>query len=173
MFKFSLFAAVAATILIAGPAGAADLRVFSPANPAIHISIVGKSTVQVRDEIKAAATTVCGAASGACFSDAVQDADNQLSAITAARSSKTAAGPASAPNVEVARADPTTVHLSIKGKSRMVIEADITAAARMVCTAAHMTSGEYTNCVADAISDAKAQLQFVAGIDRAEKLASN
>jgi hypothetical protein len=173
MFKFSLFAAAATTILIAGPAGAADLRVFSPANPAIHISIVGKSTAQVREEIKVAATTVCGAPSGVCFSDAVQDADSQLSAITAARASKTAANTASAPNVEVARADPTTVHLSIKGKSRMVIEADIAAAARMVCTAAGMNAGEYNNCVSDAISDAKSQLQFVAQLDRPERLAAN
>lgn len=173
MFKFALFAAVATTVLVAGPAGAADLRVFSPANPAIHISIVGKTALQVREEIKTAATTVCGAPSGACFSDAVDDANSQLSAIMAARTSKTAANTTDAPNVEVARADPTTVHVSIKGKSRMVIEADIAAAARSVCTAAGGSAGEYGNCVTDAINDAKSQLQFVARLDPSDRLAAN
>ena len=173
MFKLSLLAAAATTVLIAGSASAADLRVFSPANPAVHISIVGKSPVQVRDEIKVAATTVCGASSGACFNDSVEDANSQLSAIMTARTSKTAANPAASPTVEVARADPTTVRLSIKGKSPMVIEADIASAARTVCTSAGVGVSDYRACVTDAINDAKAQLQFVARLDPADRLAAN
>ena len=100
MFKFMTLAAIATTATVfAGTAGATDLRVFSPANPAIHISLAGKTDAQIQAEIRAAANVVCAATDIECLSTTLDDANAQLAAI--AKSSKHAASPA---QVEVARA---------------------------------------------------------------------
>jgi len=160
MFKSMMLAAVATTtVLFAGAAGAADLRV---SNPAIHISVAGKTTVQVRSEIKAAANVVCGQADAECIQVAVNDANAQFAALT--RSSGKA-------NVDVARADPLTVHVSLAGKTRSQIGAEIQEAAQTVCKT--VEGFERAACVSSAVEDANAQLRTFAQAERPRKLASN
>ncbi|HEY2661992.1 MAG TPA: hypothetical protein VGI79_19890 [Caulobacteraceae bacterium] len=169
MLNFATFAAVAtASVLIAGSAGAADLRVFAPTNPAVHVSLAGKSSNQVDAEIRTAAKTVCGT-DGACANEAIDDANSQLRAI--ARAARTASGSAAA-NVEVARADPATVRVSLKGKSQAAIEAEISTAANTVCKAAS-AGGDFNVCVSEAIADAKAQLHFIAEASQSQRLTAN
>jgi hypothetical protein len=168
MLKFAMLAAVATTtVVFASSAGAADLRVFSPANQAIHISLAGKAEAQVKAEIAAAANIVC-AADASCLSATLEDANNQLAAIA---KTHTAASPAVAANVEVARADPSTVHVSLVGKSQAQIDADIKDAAQTVCKA--IDANDFAACVGDAINDAKAQLRYMAMADQPRQLASN
>src|SRR5271170_2063891 len=131
MFKSMMFAAAASTaVLFVGTAGAADLRVSNPANPAIHIALAGKTDAQVRAEIRAAVDTVCAAIDADCVSKSLDDANAQLAAIS--RANRRAAQPAGA-NVEVARTSPSTIHVSLAGKSRPQIDAEIKQAAQTVC----------------------------------------
>ena len=169
MLKIATFAAAASVAaLIAGSAGAADLRVFSPTTPAVHVSVASKSAAQIDADIHAAADTVCKGADGSCVETAISDADAQLRAIN--RANRVASGPA---NVEVARANPSTIRVSLKGKSRAAIEAEIKSAANTVCKSTSTNGAEFGVCVSEAISDAKSQLQFIAQGEGGRELAAN
>lgn len=155
MIKLVALAAVAVAAF-ALPATAADLRVSSLANPVVRIPVAGKSAEALSAEIAAAAETVCGrpdTAKGGCVSLAIHDANRQLAAIKRAHD-------AAASGVEVARNDPTTVRVSLKGKSSAQIEADIATAARSVCKAStgHGNGWTFDACVASSVRDAKSRL---------------
>ena len=82
----SLATIIAAAAFIAAPAGAQSPLRSSDDAPVVRIALAGKSTVQINNEIKAAATTVCaGAASSECYDETVLEAKNQFFAIIRAR----------------------------------------------------------------------------------------
>ena len=170
MIKFASVAAVfAVSALIAAPASAANLRVSSPNDPVVRIAVNGKTVAQLNTEISAAATAVCGAgaddATKACYRDAVSDADSQLAAIT--RASQSSA------KLEVAKAGPSSMRVSLVGKSPAQIDDEIDAAARSVCKVTAADRSEYADCVSAAVADAKVQLHYIAKADKPEQLASN
>jgi len=171
MNKFAALAvAFAASTLMAAPASAADLRVSSPANPSVRISVAGKSSAQMTAEIKAAAISVCSNGQGldnTCLSDAIQDANSQLGALTAAHRI------AASTNVRVSREGPTSVRVSLKGKTPSQVDTDITAAAHAVCKESSIGNSDYLSCVTAAVDDAKVQLRSVAQLDRPRQFVSN
>lgn len=159
MIKLATLAAVAVSAF-ALPAAAADLHVSSAATPIVRIAVAGKSAETLNVEIAAAAETVCGrpdTAKGGCVSVAIRDANRQLRAIQRAHE-------AAASGVEVARNDPTTVRVSLKGKSSAQIEADIANAARSVCKAStgHGNGWTFDACVSASVQDAKSRLAAAA-----------
>lgn len=166
MIKLSAIAAAALVAsAFAAPAFATDLHVSSKTVSAVHVPLAGKSSDQITADIKAAAETVCadkGAAT--CIALAVSDANRQLSAIRRAHDT--------AGKVEVARNDPSTIRVSLKGKTSAQILADVDAAAQSVCKAAtHASHGmSYNACVATSSRDAKERL---ADITRHQQVASN
>lgn len=163
--KFAAFAATTVlTALIAVPASASDLRVSSAPTPVVRIAVAGKSDVELRAEIKAAATTVCGKANFDCAAEAIRDANAQLASIN--RAQQRAAQPA---KIDVARADPTSVRVRVTGRTLAQVNADIEAAAKLVCKG--QAGGDYTGCVIGAVHSAKAQLRELAQA-RPEQLAS-
>lgn len=157
MIKVATLAAVlAVSAFAAAPAAAGDLRVSSHESPVVRIPVAGKSADALRVEISAAAETVCGrpdTAKNGCVAVAVRDANRQLKAIN--RAHDVAAG-----RVEVARADPTVVRVSLKGKSAAQIDSDIDAAARSVCKASTGAGvgPAFGECVAASVKDAKTRL---------------
>lgn len=163
-----LAAVLAVSAFAAAPAAAGEVRVSSHENPVVRIPVAGKSADALRVEISAAAETVCGrpdTAKNGCVAVAVRDANRQLKAIN--RAHEVAAG-----RVEVARADPTVVRVSLKGKSAAQIDSDIDAAARSVCKASTGASvgPAFGECVAASAKDAKTRLaQSVTG----QQVASN
>jgi hypothetical protein len=167
LIKLATLVAVAASAF-ALPAAAAELHVSSVANPVVRIAVAGKSAETLSAEIAAAAETVCGrpdTAKGGCVSMAVRDANRQLAAIKRAHE-------AAASGVEVARNDPTTVRVSLKGKSVAQIDADIAAAARSVCKAStgHGNGWTFEACVNASVQDAKSRL---AAASTSRQVASN
>lgn len=150
--KFAALAAlVTVSAAIAAPASAATL---------VRVSLAGKNSVQINNEIKAAAQAVCATekttAVEACVESATADANRQLAGILKARSGAT--------KVSTRRETVSVVRVSLKGKSADQIHAEIRAAAQAVCKA----SNDYTNryefqaCVGGAVRAAKAQLQAMA-----------
>ena len=166
MIKLSAIAAAAAVVsAFAAPAFATDLHVSSKTVTAVHVPLAGKSAAQVTADIKAAAETVCGDANAApCIALAVSDANRQLNAIRRAHDT--------AGKVEVARNDPSTIRVSLKGKTNEQILVDVDAAAQSVCKAAtHSTAGvAFSACVSTSARDAKERL---ADITRRQQVASN
>jgi hypothetical protein len=155
-----VFAVVALTAL---PASASDLHAAPSAASVVHISVANKSADQLTREIDAAARTVCGASSVSdyCYWDAIRDAKRQVSDIMG-KSRQPAA------KVEMARNDPSTVRISLKGKSVDQINQEIDAAANTVCKGA--VGSEFRDCVATASHDAKHRL---AEINKVGALAMN
>lgn len=151
----SLAAALLVSTLIVAPAGAADLHVSSPSDPIVRISVAGKSAAQLNTEIKAAAESVCDGMPSGCVNEAIVDAEDQLSAITATH--RTAASS----NLQIMREGPTTIHVSLKGKSIEQINSDIEIAAHTVCKDSNPSALDYSACVDTSISDAKYQLRSV------------
>lgn len=166
MIKLSAIAAAALAIsAFSAPAFATDLHVSSKTVTAVHVPLAGKSADQITADIKSAAQTVCGdAGASSCIALAVSDANRQLSAI---RRAHDVTG-----KVEVARNDPSTVRISLKGKTDAQILADVDAAANSVCKAATHTSRGVTfrNCVETSARDAKERL---ADITRRQQVAAN
>lgn len=157
-----LAAALTSAALAVAPAHADDLRIASPTNPAVRISVSGKSQTQLSAEIKAAATTVCTDhqnLDSACFNDAVQDASDQVNAITLARSV------ASSANVAVSHegAAATAIPVALAGKSRAEVDAEVSAAARKVCSD---DKGLDSACFSDAVDQANDQLDAIARANR-------
>lgn len=169
MIKFAALAAAVAVSAFALPAAAGDLHVTTTANPVVRIPVAGKAADVLAFEIQQAASSVCTARSGAALTDcveaAVRDANRQLKAIKRAHQSPEE-------RIEVARADPTTVRISLKGKSPAQIELDIQVAARSVCkaTTGQSTGMSFNNCFSSSVKDAKSRL---AQITPNRQLASN
>jgi hypothetical protein len=169
MSKFATLAAlvVAASAVTAVSANARDVRVSNPSAPVVHISLSGKSDLQVNAEIKTAADTVCGTLNGACITEAVSDAKSQFAAVKRARR---AANPTTA-RLDVTRTGPSTIRVSLTGKSPERIDSDIQSAAKIVCKATNTGFGDYTACVSVAVRDAKARLRTIAEAKQARRSA--
>ncbi len=170
MIKLTAFASVVAlSALVAVPAGAAELRVSSPSAPIVRIAVAGKSAAQLNAEIKSAAENVCAQADGVsvtCVQDAVDDANDQLSALAASHRSVATA------NLSIERDGPATMRVSLKDKSPEQIEADIREAAAKVCKEDN-DGAEFNACVDAAVADAKYQLRTVAQVGSSRELALN
>jgi hypothetical protein len=143
----ALAALVTISAAIAAPASAATL---------VRVSLAGKSDIQVRSEISAAAATVCASEKSAfaatCIETTVRDANHQLAGIIKARSTS---------KVEARPETVSVVRVSLKGKSTREIHAEIKAAAQIVCKASkdYNNRNEYQACVGGTVRSAKAQLQ--------------
>lgn len=150
MKTFAAFAALAIAAAVAAPAVAKTQEV--------RVSISGKNSVQIQNEIKAAANAVCTTGSKLaaqdCIDGALNSANRQLASLLRARD----AGKAFE-NETV-----SVVRISLKGKSRDQINAEIRTAAATVCKAQPRFSVvTYQTCVSDTVRAAKAQLQARVG----------
>lgn len=150
MKTFAAFAALAIATAVAAPAVAKTQEV--------RVSISGKNSVQIQNEIKAAANAVCTTGSKLatqdCIDGALNSANRQLASLLRARD----AGKAFE-NETV-----SVVRISLKGKSRDQINAEIRTAAATVCKAQPRFSVvTYQTCVSDTVRAAKAQLQARVG----------
>jgi hypothetical protein len=160
LIKFvTLAAVVAASALASTPALAGDLRVSSHESAVVRIPVAGKTADALKIEISTAAETVCGrpgAARSDCVAVAVRDANRQLKAINRAHD-------LTAGRVEVARNDPTSIRVSLKGKTPAQIENDIDAAARSVCKASTGAAAGpvFGSCFSASVRDARSHLAQV------------
>jgi UrcA family protein len=150
MKTFAALAALAIAAAVAAPAGAATNE--------IRVSIANKNSVQIENEIKAAAATVCATTSQAyaddCVDGAVMSAHRQLASILRARE---------AGKTPVAQSV-SVVRISLKGKSQDQVHAEIRTAAQTVCKAQpNFSVVSYQACVTDTVRAAKAQLQARVG----------
>ncbi len=171
MFKFAatVAAAVTASALLTAPAGAAELRVNSPTNPVVHISLAGKSPAQINREIDSAANVVCGAWNNTCITEAVNDAKSQLQAIARVKRTPSSTDVA---KVDVTRTGPTTIRVSLQGKSPEQIDTEINGAAHTVCKATNGNLGDVAACVDVTLRDARARLRLIAQADQGGRLAA-
>ncbi|ALL13874.1 hypothetical protein [Caulobacter henricii] len=152
MYTLKKFAALAAIVTvsaaIAAPASAANL---------VRVSLAGKTSVQISNEIKAAAEAVCAneksVSVAACIESTTIDANRQLASLQKARTGAT--------KVATTQEAVTIVRVSVKGKSTDQIHAEIRAAAEAVCKASKdfANRNEYQACVGGTVRAAKAQLQ--------------
>lgn len=150
MKTFAAFAALAIAAAVAAPAGAATSE--------IRVSIANKNSVQIENDIKAAAATVCATTTQAyaddCVEGAVMSAHRQLASILRARE---------AGKTQVAQSV-SVVRISLKGKSLDQVHAEIRTAAQTVCKAQpNFSVVTYQACVTDTVRAAKAQLQARVG----------
>jgi len=150
MKTFAAFAALAiAAATAVAPASAKTI------SNEVRVSIAGKNSVQIENEIKAAATTVCAAgakiAAQDCIDGALMSAHRQLASIMRVRDA------GKTPATETV----SVVRISLKGKTRDQIHAEIRTAAATVCKAQnpHFSVVTYQACVTDTVRAAKAQLQ--------------
>lgn len=148
MKTFAAFTALAIAAVVAAPAGA------KTANE-VRVSLTGKNSVQIENEIKAAAASVCGAGDINCVDSALLNAHRQLASIMRARDT---GKPVAVETVSVVR-------ISLKGKTQDQIHAEIRTAAQTVCKAQrpNFSVVSYSSCVADTVRAAKAQLQARVG----------
>ncbi|MDR7229271.1 UrcA family protein [Caulobacter sp. BE264] len=150
MKTFAALAALAIAAAVAAPASAKTNQV--------RVSIAGKNSVEIQNEIKAAATTVCTTngklVAQDCVESAVTSANRQLAMIVRARETGKALTTESV----------SVVRIALKGKSRDQIHSEIRVAAQTVCKAQPRFSvSTYQSCVADTVRAAKAQLQARVG----------
>jgi hypothetical protein len=146
MKTFAAFAALAIAAAVAGSASAKTAEV--------RVSITGKNSVQIENDIKSAAATVCAdsgkLAAQDCLDNAMMNAHRQLASIMHARD----AGKTPATDTV------SVVRISLKGKTRDQIHAEIRTAAATVCRAQpNFSVVSYQACVTDTVRAAKAQLQ--------------
>lgn len=146
MKTFAAFAALAIAAAVAAPAVAKTNEV--------RVSIAGKNSVQIENELKAAANNVCAETSKLnvqdCVDGALMSAHRQLAMIMRARDTGKALPVESV----------SVVRISLKGKTRDQIHSEIRAAAATVCKAQPRFSViSYQACVTDTVRSAKAQLQ--------------
>lgn len=176
MLKLAALAAVSASTLLATSAfaaqpGSPELRVSSPADAMVRITIAGKSSDQLAAEFKAAAESVCatdGDRDAGCINAAIEDANWQLNAIKARHHAQVAS------NVQITGDDKTVVHVALKGKSAAQIDHDIQEAAQTVCKASGYAGDDFAACVDASAGDAKLQLRTVIALaNRPTQLASN
>lgn len=165
MLKVSSLAATAiAVCVIGGAAQAADLKVFSPTNPVVHVLVAGKSSAQISADVLVAAKAVCGESDLACVRQAYQAASDEVRAFDPASGSDM---------VAVARADGSTVHVALTGRSIPAVYADIVLAAETVCRASNAGEATFAACVRSTVNDARAQLRFMDTMVGRERIASN
>jgi UrcA family protein len=152
MKTFAALAALAIAAAVAAPAGA------KTATSEVRVSIAGKNSVQIENEIKDAAGSVCAntskLAAQDCIDGALMSAHRQLASIMRAR--------------DTGKALPTetvsVVRISLKGKTQEQIHSEIRTAAQTVCKAQPRFSVvNYQACVSDTVRAAKAQLQARVG----------
>lgn len=169
MNKFAALA-LAATVSAFGisPALAADASHVDVQT--VRISLVGKTDVQVRAEIRDAAATVCGETAGDCVTTSIRRANAQFNAITRKRAA--AEAPARTAKLEDGRAAVATVRVALAGRSAAQVEADINAAADTVCKATNDSAPDYRACVSGAVRSAKFQLRQLAQVERPTQVAS-
>lgn len=148
MKTFVAFAALAIAAAVAVPAGAKTAT-------EVRVSLAGKNSVQIENEIKTAAVSVCGAGDATCVDNALMNAHRQLASIMRARDT---GKPAAVETVSVVR-------ISLKGKTQDQIHAEIRTAAQTVCKVQgpNFSVVSYSSCVADTVRAAKAQLQARVG----------
>ena len=153
MKTFAAFAAlaIAAAVAVAVPASAKTTA-------EVRVSITGKNSVQIENEIKAAANSVCADSSKLaaqdCVDGATTSAHRQLASIMRARDTGKA----------VSNETVSVVRISLKGKTQDQIHAEIRTAAATVCKAQPRFSAvSYQSCVIDTVRAAKAQLQARVG----------
>jgi hypothetical protein len=148
MKTFAAFAVLAIAAAVAAPAGAKTAT-------EVRVSLTGKNSVQIENEIKTAAATVCGAGDATCIDNALMVAHRQLASIMRARDT---GKPAAVETVSVVR-------ISLKGKTQTQIHAEIRTAAQTVCKAErpNVSVISYSSCVAETVRAAKAQLQARVG----------
>jgi UrcA family protein len=144
MKTFAAFAALAIAAAVAVPASAKTAA-------EVRVSISGKNSVQIENELKSAAASVCAGNGGQdCIDGALMSAHRQLASIMRARDT----------GKPVANESVSVVRISLKGKTRDQIHAEIRTAAATVCKAQPRFSAvTYQACVADTVRAAKAQLQ--------------
>ncbi|KQV58187.1 MULTISPECIES: hypothetical protein [unclassified Caulobacter] len=154
MKTFAAFAALAiAAATAVAPASAKTI------STEVRVSIAGKNSVQIENEIKAAANTVCAAdakiVAQDCVDNALMSAHRQLASIMRVRDT------GKTPATETV----SVVRISLKGKTRDQIHAEIRTAAATVCKAQnpHFSVVTYQACVTDTVRAAKAQLQVRMG----------
>ncbi|USQ97779.1 hypothetical protein [Caulobacter sp. RL271] len=148
MKMFAAFAALAIAAAVAAPAGAKTAA-------EVRVSISGKNSVQIENELKAAAASVCAGNGGQdCVDGALMSAHRQLASILRTREA------GKTPAIETV----SVVRISLKGKTRDQIHAEIRTAAATVCRAQPSFSVvSYQACVIDTVRAAKAQLQARVG----------
>ncbi|UAL12153.1 hypothetical protein [Caulobacter segnis] len=144
MKTFAAFAALAIAAAVAVPASAKTAA-------EVRVSISGKNSVQIENELKSAAASVCAGNGGQdCIDGALMSAHRQLASILRTRE----AGKAPATDTV------SVVRISLKGKTRDQIHAEIRTAAATVCRAQpNFSVVSYQACVTDTVRAAKAQLQ--------------
>lgn len=144
MKTFAAFAALAIAAAVAVPAGAKTTN-------EVRVSITGKNSVQIENEIKAAAASVCAAQDQACVDGALMSAHRQLASIMRVRD----AGKTPATDTV------SVVRISLKGKTRDQIHSEIRTAAATVCKAQspNFSVVTYQACITETVRAAKAQLQ--------------
>jgi hypothetical protein len=159
MIKFASLAAVAAaSAAFSVPAFAAVLE----PTPSVHVSLVGKTSDQVQQEIRDAAVRVCASYDQSCVNEATETAFQRLRAIERARTGGVAV-----------TSGPMVVHISLQGKSPAAIDVEIRQAANAVCRAASAGVPDLSACVTDAVSDAHAQLRSIAKANAVTEVASS
>ena len=161
MIKFVSIATFA-VFAVSAPAMAADLHVANSAASVVRITLSNKVPEQLNREIQAAAELVCADANASvnCVSDTIADANRQVRELTKGRPGFT--------KIEVARNDPTSISISLAGKSAAQVNQEIDTAASTVCRGE--VRDDYRECVAGAAADAKHRLSESR---RGGKLASN
>ena len=144
MKMFAAFAALAIAAAVAVPADAKTAA-------EVRVSIAGKTSVQIENELKAAAASVCAGNGGQdCVDGALMSAHRQLASILRSREA------GKTPAVDTV----SVVRISLKGKTRDQIHAEIRTAAATVCKAQpNFSVVSYQACVTDTVRAAKAQLQ--------------
>ena len=141
---------------------AADLHVANSTASVVRITLSNKAPAQLTREIQAAAELVCTDANASvnCIQDTIADANRQVRELTKGNPGFT--------KIEVARNDPTSISISLAGKSAAQVNQEIDAAATTVCKGE--LGADYRECVAGAAADAKHRLSETR---RGGKLASN
>jgi hypothetical protein len=162
LVKFVSIAAFA-VCAIAAPAMAADLHVANSTASIVRITLANKAPTQLTREIQAAAELVCadGNASMNCVQDTIADANRQVHELTKGRPGFT--------KIEVARNDPTSISISLAGKSAAQVKQEIDVAATNVCR--NEVGTDFRECVAGAVADAEHRLSEIRRAGG--KLASN
>lgn len=172
MKNFAAFVLAAATVAaFAAPAFAADAAPSQVSVQSVRIALAGKSDTQVRTEIRDAASTVCGATAGDCWSTSVSKANADFNAINRARQA-VAPTPVRAAKLEDGRAGVVSVRVALAGRSNEQISADIAAAANTVCKATNDYAPDYRACVTGAVRSAKVQLRQLARAEGSSQVAS-
>lgn len=170
MKNFAAFALAATVAAFAVPSFAAEAAP-SVNVQSVRIALTGKSVAQVRAEIRDAATTVCGAPAGDCWSSSVRKANSDFNAINRGRQAA-APAPVRSAKLEDGRAGVASVRVALVGRSNEQIAADIAAAADTVCKATNDYAPDYRACVVGAVRSAKVQLRQLARADGSSQVAS-